>query len=368
MATIDSPLNARVASLDLLRGAAALCVLLVHARSGHFMDYGNLVPESKTLPTLIFFALTRLGTEAVMIFFVLSGFLVGGKLIAQLGRNKFDPTKYAIDRFVRIALPLIPACVLTAIVTWSIRGQLPPAAQTFGNMLGLNGTLVTTLSDNLPLWSIAYEIWFYVLAGALATLLMGRSRVIGAVLLAIAIAAFCKLDPHYITFWVVGALVYQVPATQKARGLAVIGATMTVFGAVLYQLGLASNSIPRVLAVPQIVAESLIAGGVALALPGLRQARIRNAAFRRATAALGNTSYSLYLTHAPVLLMLEQLGTRADRLSAWTLALFVGKLVVCIAIASLFWFMFERHTAHVRNLLQYMTIYRPRLQPPPPST
>ena len=64
--------------------------------------------------TLIFafYSLTRLGNEAVLIFFVMSGFLVGGKRDRGCNKVSFDIKGYAIDRTVRIMLPLISALLL----------------------------------------------------------------------------------------------------------------------------------------------------------------------------------------------------------------------------------------------------------------
>jgi peptidoglycan/LPS O-acetylase OafA/YrhL len=43
-----------------------------------WLDYGELNAQSKGLLTQTFFLVTRMGKEAVMVFFVMSGYLVGG--------------------------------------------------------------------------------------------------------------------------------------------------------------------------------------------------------------------------------------------------------------------------------------------------
>jgi hypothetical protein len=37
------------------------------------------------------------------------------------------------------------------------------------NIVGLNGVIANRLRINAPLWTLAYEIWFYVIAGALGS-------------------------------------------------------------------------------------------------------------------------------------------------------------------------------------------------------
>ena len=69
--------------LDWLRFGAAFAVLLCHARGGTWMDYGSLDAGSKNLIAAMFFAVTRPNLEPVVVFFVLSGFLVGGVSLAR---------------------------------------------------------------------------------------------------------------------------------------------------------------------------------------------------------------------------------------------------------------------------------------------
>ena len=65
--------------LDATRFIAAFMVLFSHSRNDFFLPYGELPTDDKGIFTAIFYALGRLGHEAVIVFFVLSGFLVGGE-------------------------------------------------------------------------------------------------------------------------------------------------------------------------------------------------------------------------------------------------------------------------------------------------
>jgi peptidoglycan/LPS O-acetylase OafA/YrhL len=73
--------RASLIALDLVRGLAAITVILVHVRLRSFVELGALAPSQQSWPVGMFFAATRLGQEAVLLFFVLSGFLVGGQII-----------------------------------------------------------------------------------------------------------------------------------------------------------------------------------------------------------------------------------------------------------------------------------------------
>ena len=72
-------LKHRLVHLDCLRGVAALLVCLEHLRAFLFVPFAQL--KSLGVFTKGFYLVTGLGHQAVMIFFVLSGFLVGGSVI-----------------------------------------------------------------------------------------------------------------------------------------------------------------------------------------------------------------------------------------------------------------------------------------------
>ena len=91
--------------LDALRFIAAFTVLFSHSRNDFFLMYGDLPANQQGILTFIFYTLGRLGHEAVITFFVLSGFLVGGRGIERIIQGKFYIKSYAIDRFCRIYPP-----------------------------------------------------------------------------------------------------------------------------------------------------------------------------------------------------------------------------------------------------------------------
>ena len=100
--------------LDFLRAAAALLVLFWHSRDAYF-HYTDVLAQPGLLLKLFYFV-TGLAGEAVVIFFVLSGFLIGGSLADSLQRGSFDLVRYLIARFVRIYIVYIPALIITEAV------------------------------------------------------------------------------------------------------------------------------------------------------------------------------------------------------------------------------------------------------------
>lgn len=74
--------------LDLIRFIAAFLVVAVHVRCEFFNTYSLLDHNSQNYFTQVFFFLNSFGGQAVIIFFVLSGFLVGGKILSESFQSK----------------------------------------------------------------------------------------------------------------------------------------------------------------------------------------------------------------------------------------------------------------------------------------
>lgn len=146
--------------LDAIRGAACFYILI------HNFIYGlyslKLVPD---FVKLIFAA----GQEAVIVFFVLSGFLVRISFCRHPNLSFWD---YLIKRFRRIYFPLIISMVLSVIIlAWNgTLVQKLSGVDIIGNFLLLQdfgsvkpGTWFYPFLGNLPLWSLSYEWWFYIM-------------------------------------------------------------------------------------------------------------------------------------------------------------------------------------------------------------
>lgn len=292
-----------VIALDLMRAAAALLVFLGHLRGMSFTEFGALPHEQQGRLAQALFALGRLGTEAVLVFFVLSGFLVGGQVVRHVREGRFDLSSYAVERCTRIFLPLIPAVVLTAALNATVLQVEPDLARTLGNMVGLNGVLVDTLSTNAPLWSLSYEIWFYLVAGATGYLLTRTAPSPAAyLLLAACVGVFSVLKAYYLLFWLFGAMSVRLLASPSRVALAALGLVLFVTGATTEQLASASKSFTSVSLLPGALPQALICIGIALAIPLLcdRKLNQRLSGLQGLAAYVSSRSYTLYLTHFPL--------------------------------------------------------------------
>ncbi len=169
--------------LDLLRGLASLLVIGTHWRNLFFVDYGML-PRPLRLPFFPMYALTTNGHRAVVLFFILSGYLIGGSIFRSLKRDSWKWAGYLTHRLVRLWVVLLPGLLLCALFDQiGMRLNQAPllyagltgnhlmgaVAQASGwrvmlaNALFLQDIWSPTFGSDTPLWSLSYEFWYYIL-------------------------------------------------------------------------------------------------------------------------------------------------------------------------------------------------------------
>lgn len=335
--------------LDLVRFLAALLVVAGHVRGTVFREYSALATDSRNLAVASFFALSRLGHEAVIVFFVLSGFLVGGRAFERIAQGRFAAGDYAIDRITRIWIPLIPALVLGTAIAGGPAGPVEWA----GNLLGLQHVLVEPLGGNAPLWSLAYEIWFYALVYAVGRLAASNKMdPIALVILCLFVLVFTKLELQYLACWLIGALFYLKAPRLAATTSLKVGAAIS--GLAIIGLQLTSDGSMRMADVPpgsRAGLEILLAVGAGTACATL--ARMKSAIVASLAPQVAAMSYTLYLTHYPLLGFMARSGwQRAALVDGRSLAVYGLVLAGTLLAAWLLYLPFERQTGRVRTWLK----------------
>lgn len=356
--------------LDWVRFIAAFAVVMVHARGAAFVPYGSLSVRDQTPLVWSFFAVTRIGNEAVVAFFVLSGFLVGGKVYERVLDRTFIPAEYIIDRAARIFLPLLPVLMLTALyVAW--QHKVLDIPDFIGNLLSLQGVLVKPYGGNAPLWSLAYEVWFYVLVGALGTLAMRRGGyVISIFLIALVALIFCKLSVNYLLCWLIGVLAYIYRPIKIYRRILFLSIVVIIGSIFFMQIGFDSMSMSGGLFyklrqwIPSVeisrVWLSLGIAGLIQQLALMSPASWFGVKFENIGTSCAAFSYSLYLSHYLVIRLAFDLGIqKSDSVNHSSVENYLVVIVLCVVVAWVLYFLSERHTQTIRRYLRKVCETRP---------
>ncbi len=370
--TITTPPN-HLPWLDWCRFLAAFVVVMVHARAFAFASYGSIDADQQHGITAVFYMATRIGTQGVLVFFVLSGFLVGGKAIERFRDGSFKASDYVIDRCCRILVPFIPALVLTVVVAHIIGLQKADLGALLGNLFFLQGIAVKAYPGNEPLWSLSYEVWFYVLAGSCAVLGMrGKAGATSLLLTVVSLLIFTILKPVYLFCWIIGALAWVGRPRQRSWSGLCAGILLLIYGMMGVQVFSEAQtaSINAVFSRYSAFFISYEAAQLAFCTGGalLVQQLIlspptgpRGRFIERLGTPLAAFSYTLYLIHNPILHVFKAMGLqRATRFTPASISLFLSLMLSCMICAFLFYWIFERNTAHCKRLLKQLI--QPRCQ------
>lgn len=346
------------AYLDALRVFAAFVVLISHLAYPNFTD-----------GVYLFVRELNLGSDAVVVFFVLSGLV-----IAYASENK-DRTagKFLFNRATRIYSVAIPAVLIT-IAFDRLGAALYPErydgwwynAATIGETL-LYGLTFTNewigqgfrVGTNGPYWSLSYEVayylifaaWFYGSGVRRLGLIVALCLVVGPKVLLLAPA------------WILGVATWRSIASGRAAAMTNSTAWgLALLPVLVYGLAL-GNDVPGFLLL--VTSDMLgLNGGRPFAILNFSDEFIWNAlvgllaaahiigvagiAARRTSVASGPTalgrtirwwagaSFSIYLVHYPVLHFLGAALPRDMPMHLRHLGLLVGTLAVCLIAASLF--------------------------------
>jgi peptidoglycan/LPS O-acetylase OafA/YrhL len=353
--------------LDLLRGGSALLVCANHLRAAMFVDYSSL--QHSSIPGKFFYFITGLGAESVVVFFVLSGFFVGGSVIRKW--QDFSYSSYLTARLARLWVVLLPALLWTFVIDQVIF-RIAPGIFAGADLATLNsgpggdysnslGTFLQNLAflqtvsapvfgSNGPLWSLSNEFWYYVCFPLLCFVFDRKSA--GPLQLAagsaVVVLGLVVLEDKMLGFllWILGAAVYYIPRQlpwMRAAGLLAAGLPLFVLSLVMSKSRLLPGSLS--MAFIGVSASMLI-----LALRGLpAMPRLLGGV----TEWLTRASYTLYLVHFPLVLLVYAACFKGGKahLNGWSLLLFVGLLLSFVAVAQVFWALFEKHTDRVKAFL-----------------
>ena len=325
-----------VPPMEGLRGFAVFLVFLVH--------YCTLIaPWITTHPTLTIIAeaLHTIGNSGVDLFFVLSGYLIYGSLIARpqaFGRFM----KRRIERIYPAFLVVFAIYVALSYALPSER-KIPSEWSAAAIYLSENLLLLPGLIPIEPLitvaWSLSYEMFYYLVIPLVIVVIALREkstawRVAFFSMIAVCFAIYCALfaGPVRLIMFIAGILLQE---TMRSRRLSAPGSTVAAIalvGGLLATLLPIEGSAGYTLKVTILFAAFFVACFSCFALPSSPLAHALSATPVR---WLGNMSYSYYLLHGLVLKACFLIFAHVVPMSAGSAGLFWLLLPMMFAITLL---------------------------------
>ncbi|WP_454762340.1 acyltransferase family protein [Caulobacter segnis] len=368
--------------MDLFRWVAAFLVLFAHITNRFMMPSSDMHLTTFMPFRFVFSFLSGFSHQAVIVFFVLSGFLVGGGLVREFERKgSVDIVLYAMKRIVRLWTVLIPTFALSFLLQYisvnafdtsvthilpSNIGQHTDLATLACNVVFLQTALCDQYAGNGPLWSLFNEFWYYVVwplmffalgtkVPAAVRLLCGcaaTALLVGLTWLQFTGSSFAP----YMLLWLIGVVVAVVkkPVVKSVP----TSAALLVFFLLAVRLAIRRDS-PLHSPLGTFVVDAVIA-----TLFGHLLVAMKNAAqlFRPPLGGvnkeLADFSFTLYCVHVPILnfylaMVMNELGYGSQMKLATPIewAIIVGPLLVVPVVAYGFSWITERRTDAFRAFL-----------------
>ncbi len=349
----------RVVGLDGIRGLAALFVVLSHIFERAWQGY----PAN---PAPFWAAWLIYGRGAVAMFIALSGFSLGLGPARSGWRFKSIAT-YAHRRAWRILPPYWAALGFSLVMTWFVLAQ-PGWAVPNGKSVVAYGLLVQDVyargSPNRAFWSIAIEAQLYVLLPLLLLLVRRVSAramvgLVAAIVVTIGLlgphvplmnSALVKFTPDLAVLFAVGLLAAGiVSAPERTRSRPWAGCALAAAVPVIALMVVKGSTWSNLNLFWLDLAWAPALGCFLAAIATSRPRPVIRFLDGRLPRSLGACSYSLYLTHMPIVIAVSY-GLVLGRVAAGTPAFFVLAAIllpvtVCFArlFAAVFEIPFQRH-------------------------
>ena len=378
--------------LNFFRWTAAFLVVIGHLRHIVFVDYKGVIEKNLTAKGMYF--ITGLGHEAVMMFFVISGLLVGG-LTLQKWQSQMHFGEYLINRISRIYTVFIPALVIGAGLDWvgihyfnqlgiyTAGEQFRTVSTNFNsenrltsnvfmaNIAMLQSIVVPSLGSNGPLWSLAYEWWYYLLFAGLLGGHFSKNLQVKVVLWILSGVMLTVLPIKltlWMSIWLMGVAVFLYGQSNLPKPPVWLG--FVVFMSVLLVSRLSHNQDNVLNHEPlyvEFIRDAIFGLGFSfllLSLYGNGPGKTLDSKFSAVNALLSNFSYSVYLFHFPFLLLMISIVNKADGSGilgqpAWNSFLGAAAMLVAIYIYSYVMSLIsERYTSKIRKVLKQRFVPR----------
>jgi len=310
-------LNTRFDQLDALRGLAALSVVIHHSvltlpvfLSAHYHEaVSPLILALTNSPLHIFWA----GREAVILFFMLSGFVLS---LSYLEYNERPYKIFILKRICRLYIPYIVSILLSTILLYLFtpHSEITASSQWFKDMwnhiplandwkkLIFMLDVHSTHNINTVVWSLVYEMQISIIFPVFALMIRKWNWKVCFVI-ALIFSVLHASILRYLSFFIFGALiaskrsVFVIYLNNRSWlsiiSLISIGMIFYLHEWLFYMPSLKSHMKDTITGV----------GAAMFIILAIGNYRLEHILHRPYLLYLGRISYSLYLVHAIVLLV-----------------------------------------------------------------
>ncbi len=318
----------------------------------------------------------KIASEAVIIFFVLSGYLVGGSVLRSMRRNVWSWKEYLSKRLIRLYIVLIPALIIGVsidligshlfgagsvyttphgielVTTWHFTERFR-AWVVLGNLAFLDGIYVPFIGTNVALWSLSNEFWYYAAFPMLVIAALGRVTIVRRIAWFVCACMVLLFVGWRVTVlfpvWIMGAIATVFPQTlsvKRARSASI------VLGIILI-VAMAAVRLLHWGAVPAYYLLGTITGVFIYAVAQQTQPS-KKGIYRACSSLFSRISYTLYLFHVPLAVFL--CGLINTPWHRWPkdpvhLLLYIGSDAFIVVCCYYLWVAFEARTDKIRTLL-----------------
>lgn len=362
--------------IELLRGISAFLVVFGHARAFIFTPYYNLHDSEQTYLVKLLYFITGFGHQAVVVFFVLSGFLIA---LSIEKNTKFSFSNYFLMRISRLWVVLLPALFFTLLIDSIGRGidnngfylghlnNIYPLNITdefslssfILNAFFLQGLFCGNFGSNEPLWSLSFEFWYYMMYPFLLFFLRLKkggmnlkSFSFGVVFMVMLLTLFWLNSKLVVMFglWLLGAIAFYTAANYQY--VMNIFMKLKFFFIVVF---IGSLIVVRFKLIDGYIADYFFALAFSLFLLSFIQTKTTNKHLNSAGRFLSNISFSLYLIHFPVLSFVSVyiLDNQTLGVSPTSLMTLLTSLLLTVICSWLFYECFESKYYKFKDAISY---------------
>lgn len=374
---MNAPLSKNVSSVQMLSNSAKLSNSSSVLLDGLRVVAAHMVVFAHATVMYLHAQPTGLGALGVMIFFLLSGFLISQALLSRQGDPGYDFGRFVADRVARIMTPYVPVLVIVAIVgaffiPWRY-GQ--PGLNTgpiafIGNLLMLQDYPVFQVADVLhhdlpwrirpyntaePFWTVAIEFWIYLAVGLFYFCVRGRDQLRPVALFLVAALALPVViwngahgaGQSLSMIWLVGALGGAIFARVLGHDRPGRAWTTSLVILCCSSLTLAAHLIHSGFNPYELQTATLMGLVIFSMVYLLNTVRTKKGFLMRGVTSMASYSYSLYLVHNTVLILVAHYAPPS--LSPMV-AMIVAYVLANLA-AILLYLAFERHYRAVAKVI-----------------